>query len=659
MDIRLYFLLAFACSLLSTRIIMPWLLRLCHKKNLFDQPGERKVHSARIPRLGGAIFIPTTALGLTVSLCMLVSNNTLIETFHFNTIIVGMGILIIYMIGMLDDLFGLSANLKFVVQFIAALCFPLSGLYLNNLYGFCGLWELSPLVGQAFTVFVVMFIVNSINTIDGIDGLCSGLCCIGLAVYTYYFYDIQNNVFCLFTCSLIGTLLVFMYYNLFGNAQKGTKTFMGDSGSLMLGFSLSYLGLKLSMTNITIAPPAEGILIPFTVLIIPTFDLIRVATNRILRGVHPFSPDKTHIHHLLLGFGLSQHKALLTLLISDVLLIALNLSLWHCGLGLTWIVAIDILLFALSVEYLRYHMPKDFYIPASKTTNSIIQTRHAATATKSQTGKNVRSKTAKHINRNQPLISIIVATYNSSKTLSDTLDSILKQTYKNYEVVLQDGASTDETMSVVDRYKELFGDRISIVSEKDEGLYDAMNKAIDRAKGDIVGILNSDDFYTSDDVLKRIVEEFKKNPLLEAVYGDIHYVNPDNLGKCVRYYSSRAFRPRYMRIGLMPAHPSFYCLRSLYEKYGKFDTRFKVAADFDQLFRLIYMNRIRAFYIPMDFVTMRTGGASTSGIKSHLQIMQDHLEAIRSQGVYANRWILATRYIYKVFEIISSRIASK
>lgn len=655
MNITIYFLFSFICSALATRIIMPWLLRLCYKKNLFDQPGERKVHSARIPRLGGVVFVPATALGLVVSLCMIISNNELIETFHFSTLVIGMGMLIIYMIGMLDDLFGLTANLKFIVQFVAALSFPLAGLYFNNLHGFCGIWELTPLVGKAFTVFIVMFIVNSINTIDGIDGLCSSLCCIGLAVYTYYFYSIENNVFCLFTCALLGTLSVFMYYNLFGNTQKGRKTFMGDSGSLMLGFSLCYLGLKLSMTNTNIAPPEEGILIPFTIVIIPTFDLIRVATNRVLRGVHPFSPDKTHIHHLLLGLGMTQHHALITLLLSDVILICINFGLWNIGVEMTWIVLVDILLFAVCVEILRYKMPKDFYIPSQGST--VINNQQTKRSSHKNSSNKIKATAiTQRINRDRPLISIIVATFNSAKTLRDTLNSIYNQTYQEYEVVLQDGASTDETLSIVEEYKGKFGTRLSVISEKDGGLYDAMNRAIDRATGDIVGILNSDDFYTSNQVLERIAQEFKKNALLEAVYGDIHFVNPDDLNKCVRYYSSSVFRPRYMRIGLMPAHPSFYCLRSLYVKYGKFDTRFKVAADFDQLFRLIYMNRIRAFYIPMDFVTMRTGGASTSGIKSHLQIMQDHLESIRSQGVYANRWILSTRYIYKVYEIAKSKL---
>lgn len=361
---------------------MPWLLRLCHKKNLFDQPCGRKVHTARIPRLGGAVFVPATAVGLAVGISLMVSQHELISTIHMSTLSVGLGMLIIYFIGMMDDLFGLSANLKFVVQFMAAICFPICGLYFNNLNGFCGIWELHPLLGQALTVFLVMFIVNAVNTIDGIDGLCSGLTIIALLVYTYFFFDINNLIFCLFTCSLLGTLFVFLYFNIWGNASKGRKTFMGDSGSLMLGYSLCYLGLKLSMTGTgAIEPPTEGILIPFTVLLIPTFDLVRVASNRIRRGVHPFCPDKTHIHHLLLGCGMSQHQALLVLLTADIFLLALNFGLWHAGISATWIVFLDILLFTLFVKSLR-----------SKTSLEAIQTPAVQPQKKSKKSSKKSSK---------------------------------------------------------------------------------------------------------------------------------------------------------------------------------------------------------------------------------------------------------------------------
>lgn len=255
-------------------------------------------------------------------------------------------------------------------------------------------------------------------------------------------------------------------------------------------------------------------------------------------------------------------------------------------------------------------------------------------------------------------ISIIVATYNSAATLSDTLDSILAQTYTNYEVILCDGLSKDNTMDVVDGYRDKFGDKLKAVSEKDKGIYDAMNKGIDRATGDIVGILNSDDFYTSNDVLERIVKKYHSTPLLEAVYGDVHYVKPENLKRPVRYYTSKWFRARYMRLGFMPAHPSFYCLRELYSKYGKFSLEYKVAADFDHLFRLLFVHRIRARYIPMDFVTMRTGGASNSGLKSHIQIIKDHSKSMRSYGVRPYMSLFALRYVYKSFEVIVGRVTS-
>ncbi len=176
------------------------------------------------------------------------------------------------------------------------------------------------------------------------------------------------------------------------------------------------------------------------------------------------------------------------------------------------------------------------------------------------------------------------------------------------------------------------------------------------ATGDVVGILNSDDFYTSNDVLERLAAELESSAV-DAVYGDIHFVNGDNLNKCVRHYSSAGFRPWKMRMGWMPAHPSFYCRREVYQKYGGFDTSLSVAADFENLLRLIFINKIAIKYIPMDCVTMRTGGASTSGIKSHLQIINDHMSAYKKNGVYSNYILEGTRYLQKVFGIISQRIS--
>lgn len=255
-------------------------------------------------------------------------------------------------------------------------------------------------------------------------------------------------------------------------------------------------------------------------------------------------------------------------------------------------------------------------------------------------------------------ISVITTTYNSGRTIGDTLESVLRQTYSDVELIVVDGASRDDTMDVVRRYEPRFGGRLRWTSEPDRGIYDAMNKGIARATGDVIGILNSDDFYTSDTVLERVAEAMAGGDV-DAVYGDIHYVRDGDLRRCVRYYSSRPFRRWMMRLGFMPAHPSFYCRREVYERCGTFDTTYRVAADFENLLRLIYVNHIRTRYLPMDFVTMRTGGASTSGLSSHRQIMRDHLRALRSNGVWSCTPLLGLRYIYKIWEVGMSHLKHK
>ena len=257
------------------------------------------------------------------------------------------------------------------------------------------------------------------------------------------------------------------------------------------------------------------------------------------------------------------------------------------------------------------------------------------------------------------IISIITATYNSARTVRDTFRSVLSQDCTDYEYIVIDGGSEDGTVDLIREYEPLFGGRMKWISEPDRGIYDAMNKGIRMATGEVVGILNSDDFYTSGDILSSVVSAFSDDDGLDAVYGDIHFVDDSDLEKCVRYYSSRPFHRRWMRFGFMPAHPSFYCRRSVYEQYGTFDLSYKVAADFECLLRLLFIHRIRTRYLPLDFVTMRTGGASTSGMASHRRIMRDHQLAFKKNGVYSNVLFECLRYVYKIGEIIEYRIKNK
>lgn len=246
-------------------------------------------------------------------------------------------------------------------------------------------------------------------------------------------------------------------------------------------------------------------------------------------------------------------------------------------------------------------------------------------------------------------ISLITVTYNADGVLRYAIESALHQTYSNLEYIIVDGASKDNTIDIIRTYESQFNGRMKWISEPDRGLYDAMNKGIRMATGDVVGILNSDDFFTSNDVLEKVAESFTDNDV-DAVYGDIHFVRSDDLNRCVRYYSSRIFRRGLMRLGFIPAHPSFYCRRECFEKYGCYKTDYKIAADFDLLLRFIYVHRIRIKYLPVDMVTMRLGGASTSGLKSRMTCMKEHLRSFRENGVKTNRFLLSLRYFYKLTE---------
>ena len=217
-------------------------------------------------------------------------------------------------------------------------------------------------------------------------------------------------------------------------------------------------------------------------------------------------------------------------------------------------------------------------------------------------------------------VSIITVTYNSAQTLVDAMKSVLEQTYHDIEYIIVDGASTDSTIDIIRQYELQFKNRLKWISEKDDGIYDAMNKGIQLATGDVVGVLNSDDYFTSSDVIARMVAAFRDGA--DAVYGDVHFIHDGEPNKCIRYYSSKHFRPFWLRFGFMPAHPSFYCRRGVYERAGYYKTDYAIGSDYEMMVRLFKVHHINARYIPMDFVTMRTGGASTRNVQSRLAVVR-------------------------------------
>jgi len=249
-------------------------------------------------------------------------------------------------------------------------------------------------------------------------------------------------------------------------------------------------------------------------------------------------------------------------------------------------------------------------------------------------------------------ISIITVCYNSETFIRSAVESVLNQSYKDIEYIVVDGLSTDSTIDIIKEYEPKFNGRMRWISEKDNGLYDAMNKGIRMATGDIVGILNSDDFLSNPNVLQMIVEQFEKDSTIQAVYGDVRFVEPNNLSKIVRYYSSKIFSPKMFRWGLMPAHPSFYTYKQNFEKYGYYQTDYKIAADYELLIRFLYTHQLKSKYIPKDFVIMRTGGKSTKNWKSNLVLNQEIVRGCRENGIYTSLPMLGLKYFYKIWELI-------
>ena len=206
-------------------------------------------------------------------------------------------------------------------------------------------------------------------------------------------------------------------------------------------------------------------------------------------------------------------------------------------------------------------------------------------------------------------ISIITVCFNSAATITDTLKSVADQKNVNVEHVLVDGASTDATLQIIKRY----AGSAKLVSEPDLGIYDAMNKGIKLVSGDIIGTLNADDFYMNDNVLEQVGQVFL-DPTVEACYGDLVYIRQDHAGQVVRFWKSTAFKPGLFKLGWMPAHPTFFLRASVYDRLGAFDLNYKIAADFELLFRLIEQDRIKTVYLPKVLVKMRLGGTTNKNM---------------------------------------------
>ncbi len=248
-----------------------------------------------------------------------------------------------------------------------------------------------------------------------------------------------------------------------------------------------------------------------------------------------------------------------------------------------------------------------------------------------------------------PKVSIVTVCFNSERTIRDTLSSVRSQDYPNIEHVIVDGGSADGTMSIVAEHRDSLG---PVVSEPDKGLYDAMNKGIGMATGDVIGILNSDDFFEDSRVISTVVQAFEDDSSVDVVFGDVVFVMPPDLQTITRFYPAGHFQTWKLRFGWMPPHPATFVRRSVYEKFGGYRLDMKISADFEMFVRWLVKQNLRYRWLDKVIVRMRAGGVSTSGLRSSLILNKEIVRACRENGLYTNLALVLTKIPFKLLELV-------
>lgn len=333
-----------------TGFLIPQILLLAFKKQLFDVPDERKIHTLPVPRLGGIAFLPIILFTILLSLGIgLLHDTQWLRDIPIDQmkecVFLACGALALYIVGIADDLIGVRYRAKFTIQIFAAVLLVISDLIFNEFHGLFGLEIINEPVAICLTILLIVFFTNAINLIDGIDGLASGLSLIACLIYGIFLFDNDIYLFSQLALCLFAALLTFFTFNVFGDATKRKKIFMGDTGTLTVGIIISALALRLA--NEPDAPKDYNFaVVAFSPLLIPCLDVVRVYMHRLRNHTNPFLPDKNHIHHKLLAAGMKQRLAMITIISFSALLSVLNI--WTSRyFNITFIFIADILIWTL------------------------------------------------------------------------------------------------------------------------------------------------------------------------------------------------------------------------------------------------------------------------------------------------------------------------
>lgn len=340
-------IVVFALCVLLAGVLIPQILLIAYRKNLFDEVDERKIHKGSIPRLGGIAFEPVIILSMALVLGanLLLGLDEMVYDFcSIATLAIATfcSMQLIYLVGIADDLIGIKYRAKFVVQILCAILLVCGGCDFSTLAGAFFIHRLPVWIGYPFTAVVIVFLVNAINLIDGIDGLASGLSSLACAIFGISFLAIGQPILAILAFATLGVLAPFFFYNVFGRVERHQKIFMGDTGALTIGLILSILGIQLYTSA-----PVDGVVnhpavLAFSPLIVPCFDVVRVYLLRIRQGRSPFLPDKSHIHHKFLAMGVPPRRAMVYIVSISALFCLVNFILdSFCGINI--IIALDII----------------------------------------------------------------------------------------------------------------------------------------------------------------------------------------------------------------------------------------------------------------------------------------------------------------------------
>lgn len=326
-------IIAFFVSLFLAGIIIPQILLIAFRKKLFDDIDERKIHKGVVPRLGGIAFFPSILFSFAIVVGFSMKyHGWEVAGIYFDSVVpfyfMICAVLLMFLVGIADDLIGVRYMAKFAVQIVASILIVFSGTYIDNFFGFLWIYNIYDWIGWIVTAFMVVYVVNAINLIDGIDGLASGLSTVAFVFYAIIFFFAGKFSYSMLAAAGAGTLLPFFYYNVFGQANKQKKIFMGDTGALTTGMILIFCAIgMLHIGNVPIAMDYNPVILGISPLIIPLFDVVRVYLHRVVRHHNPFLPDKSHIHHKLLALGLNQRIALTIIMLWSMFFIVINMLL--------------------------------------------------------------------------------------------------------------------------------------------------------------------------------------------------------------------------------------------------------------------------------------------------------------------------------------------